>query len=523
MQNIYVFLLFLLALSLPSCGERPDNGANKQPDYKTVFKDEYIIAFKPSAFLAADAFFEEGEVLKKYDSMQIYHTKMNSVRLSEIMVNSGIEYIEPNQKFHINTQQTGATWGIDRIDSRKGLDKSYNYKETGAGVTAYVIDTGVESNNAEIAGRVGQGYSAVGDSTEDCNGHGTHVSGTIAGKTYGVAKGARIIPVRVLGCDGSGSTSGILDGLDWLIANVKLPAVANMSLGGSKSQALDDGVRKAIGAGITFALAAGNENQDACKVSPAGVAEAITVAASDKNDTKATFSNFGGCVDIFAPGVGITSAKMGGGSASMSGTSMASPHVAGVVALLLQRNPNAKPAEVWAMMKSLATPSVIINPAGSPNLLAYTDPTGGSNPTPTPTPVPTPTPTPTPTPVPVPTPTPVPTPEPAPPGQPIPDPKPSFCNFMQCSEFTGTLSGNMGDTIPPVRPFFANQVIMGKLIAPKGFQVLLWRSTSPYYGNWKVVGVYSGDIQTIAFSGFYAWTVIANGVSGTYDFWFAAK
>jgi subtilisin family serine protease len=509
----FKLVIVILLLITPSCGIREpknvDEGPQSQvPMYQKPINNEYIIVFKSSGIKTADTLFKKNEVIRRYDRFGGYHVKMEADRLTEIMDRPDIEYIEPNQIFRINTQQTNAPWGIDRIDARKGTDGSYNYSSTGAGVTAYILDTGVDSKHAEFSGRMKPGFSAVGGTPDDCHGHGTHVAGSVAGKTYGVAKAANIVPIRVLDCNGSGSTSGILEGLNWMIANVKKPAVANMSLGGSKSQALDDGVKKAIAAGITFAVAAGNESQDACKVSPANVPEAITVAASDNNDGKADFSNYGSCVDIFAPGVNITSAKLNGGSTSMSGTSMASPHIAGVAALFLQRNPGASPSEIWSYMKSLGTPSVISNPQGSPNLLAYTDPNnGGGGDTPDDPDEPDEPTEPTPTPDPKPTPKPT-------PGE------PSWCQG-ECAHYKGGLRKYGSTTVPPDKPFFVNGKEIRGAVTGQGYQLLLWKTMSPYYQNWEMVSSGTSEVTYSASAGFYAWVLVANS-GGNYDFYFKA-
>jgi subtilisin family serine protease len=495
--------LFYVLFTILSCSERGIDTGNplppedQVPGYVQRDSDEYIVVFKDWSSFSSENLFEEGEVIREYENLNGYHVKMDSYRVSEIMDQYGVDYIEPNQIFHINTQQTGATWGIDRIDARKGLDSTYNYNSTGAGVTAYIVDTGMNYSHTEFTGRTIPGYSAIDNSYEDCNGHGTHVAGTIAGKTYGIAKGAKVASVRVLDCQGSGSTSQIVNGLNWLISNAKKPAVANMSLGGSKSQALDDGVRRAIASGIVFSLAAGNESQDACNVSPANVPEAITVAASDKNDAKASFSNYGSCVDIFAPGVGITSAKMGGGSTSMSGTSMAAPHVAGVAALFLQRKSSVSPNEIWNYMKGLGTPNVISGASGAPNLLLYSDPNnGGGNPT-DPT-------------------------EPTPPTPPKPG-EPSFCNG-NCSHYLGKLGKNGADTIPSDKPFFINnKTIRAQLVGTSGVQVILWKTTNPYYKDWELVTIGSGNIEIKAGAAFYAWVVFSGGNSGNYELWYAVN
>ncbi|MDZ5621591.1 S8 family peptidase [Nocardioides bizhenqiangii] len=259
-----------------------------------------------------------------------------------------------------DTQTPTPSWGIDRIDQRDlPLNNSYTYGPTGSGVNAYVVDTGILTTHPDFGGRASHGTDTVdGDANAtDCNGHGTHVAGTVGGSAYGVAKSARLIAVRVLGCDGSGSTAGVIAGLDWVVAHHQagVPAVANMSLGGAASLALDDAVRRVIADGVTMAVAAGNENTDACRKSPARTAQALTVAASDRNDARASFSNRGSCVDLFAPGVDITSAWLANGSQTISGTSMAAPHVAGVAAQYLTTHPGASPSEVSAAVLARTT------------------------------------------------------------------------------------------------------------------------------------------------------------------------
>ncbi|MFE9747071.1 S8 family peptidase [Saccharothrix saharensis] len=282
------------------------------------------------------------------------------------------------------TQSPTPSWGLDRVDQRNlPLNNSYTYPTTASNVTAYIIDTGIRTTHADFGGRATWGANTSGDGNDsDCHGHGTHVAGTVGGAAHGVAKAVKLVAVKVLNCAGSGTTAGVVAGVDWVTANRSGPAVANMSLGGGAQPALDTAVANSIASGVTYAVAAGNSNADACGFSPARVPAALTVNASDRNDARAGFSNWGTCTDLFAPGVDITSAWATGDTATntISGTSMASPHVAGVAALHLAANPAATPAQVGAAVLNAATPNVVQNPGtGSPNRLLFVD-NGGTQP-----------------------------------------------------------------------------------------------------------------------------------------------
>jgi len=369
----------LLALLLPMA---PDALAAGPAEYIVVLKDA---AARPAVVARAHGAHYGASVTWIYThALKGYAARLDARALSEVRGDSAVDYVVPDGTATIDTTQVGATWGIDRIDQRKlPLSGTFSYSNTGTGVSVYVIDTGIRLTHTEFGGRARSGWDFVGNDADasDCNGHGTHVAGTIGGTTYGVAKDVSLVAVRVLDCGGSGPWSTVIAGIDFVTAAHQPgePAVANMSLGGGANLAVDQAVRNSIADGVSYAVAAGNSNANACAFSPARVAEAMTSGASTSTDRKASFSNWGSCMDWFAPGQDITSAWNAGDSATstISGTSMASPHTAGVAALYLQSFPSASPAAVEKALGSAATPRSIsglhrlLNP-GTPNLLLFT-------------------------------------------------------------------------------------------------------------------------------------------------------
>ena len=302
-----------------------------------------------------------------------FAASLNDGQLNALRHNPNVDYVEEDQQFDVVATQSGATWGIDRIDQRsRPLSGTYNYTSTASSVYAYIIDTGIYASHSNFGGRASNVYDALGGNGTDCNGHGTHVAGTVGSSTYGVAKAVRLRGLRVLNCSGSGATSGIISAIDWVRVNRVNPAVANLSLGGGYSSTLNTAITNLSNSGVFVAVAAGNENQAACNVSPASASAVTTVAASTSSDARASYSNYGSCVDIYAPGSSITSTWLNGGTNTISGTSMASPHVAGVAALYKATYGNASTATIDTWIKNNSTANVISgNVTGTPNRLLF--------------------------------------------------------------------------------------------------------------------------------------------------------
>ena len=363
----------------------PDQATHAFGNSKPI-ANRYIVVF--TADVANPA--QEAASLLRGANATLHHTFSNAIKgfaatipaaaLPGLQNNPRVDYIEQDQTVSLtqaSSPQSQATWGLDRIDQASlPLDGLYNFNQVGQGVTAFIIDTGIRADHVEFTGRVLPGYNVVADTngTNDCNGHGTHVSGTVGGTTWGVAKSVNLVPVRVLDCTGSGSLSGVIAGIDWVAGSTLRPAVANLSLGSSKSSTVNAAVAGAYNKGVTMVVAAGNSNADACNYSPSSEPTAITVGATTNTDVRASYSNYGTCLDVFAPGTNITSAWYTGTTATntISGTSMASPHVAGVAALALQGNPLSSPAQMASFITTYATLNKVGSAGtGSPNRLVY--------------------------------------------------------------------------------------------------------------------------------------------------------
>jgi subtilisin family serine protease len=362
----------------------PAEGRVLAADSPTAIKDSYLVTLKKSAGLKASSAAGK-ELVKEYGgsvektfgkALNGYSATLSATEARQLAADPAVASVEQNQRVTLAATQTSAPWGLDRIDQASlPLSGTYTYPDSaGSGVTVYVIDTGVRITHQQISGRASYGYDAVdGDTTaSDGNGHGTHVATTIAGSTYGVAKKAKVVGVRVLNNSGSGTTAGVIAGIDWVTQNHSGPSVANMSLGGGASATLDTAVRNSIASGVTYAVAAGNSSTTASSSSPARVAEAITVGATTSTDAKASYSNYGSALDIFAPGSSITAGWHTSDTATntISGTSMATPHVAGAAAVYLAGHTSSTPAQVASALVGGATTGKVTSAgSGSPNRL----------------------------------------------------------------------------------------------------------------------------------------------------------
>jgi subtilisin family serine protease len=390
MKKVFAFLILaglgvaVLLSSPPRTQSKNDKlrkNANKIENSYIVVLDETVVGekghFSIAPYIASElATTHRGKLKHIYQhALNGFAVEMTAEDAERLSQDFRVKFVEEDGVVTADVTQSNPPWGLDRIDQRsRPLNASYTFNWTGANVRAYVIDTGIRTAHTQFGGRAANNFDAFGGNGQDCNGHGTHVAGTIGGSTFGVAKNVLLRGVRVLNCSGSGSNSGVIAGVDWVRLNHIAPAVANMSLGGGASSALDTAVNNLSNAGVSIAVAAGNSNANACNSSPARAANAITVGSTTTTDARSSFSNFGTCLDLFAPGSGILSAwaTSNTATATLSGTSMASPHVAGVAALFKQANPSASSATIRNAIVNNATTNVVTNPGtGSPNRLLF--------------------------------------------------------------------------------------------------------------------------------------------------------
>jgi subtilisin family serine protease len=371
--------------------ENPPAAALAAGPRSGAIQDQYIVVFKAGASPRAAAAAVGATPIHVYHAaLNGFAARLNAAQVTALRNNPHVDYISPDEVVTATGTQMYPTWGLDRIDQRyRPLNSTYTYGRTGAGVNLYVIDTGIRFTHTEFGGRAVPGYDVFGGNGSDCNGHGTHVAGTAGGSTYGVAKGVNLISVRVLDCYGNGTTSGVIAGVDWVTTNHVGLSVANMSLGGPANTALDNAVRNSLAAGVTYVIAAGNNNANACNYSPARVTDALIVGNVNSSDTRNSTSNYGLCLDLFAPGTNITSAWYGSDTQTntISGTSIAAPHVAGIAAMYLEWIPGSLPVDVQYAIDQNGTWNVVSNRgSNSPNRVVYSGfipAPAGSNPAPT--------------------------------------------------------------------------------------------------------------------------------------------